>query len=42
MSSRKSAAGPHPVEADRLAQDRVVGLDDLLVLTAEWLMSDQP
>jgi hypothetical protein len=42
MSSRKYSAGPQPVEADRLAQDCFVGLNDLLDLAAEWLMPDQP
>jgi hypothetical protein len=42
MSSRKCASGPHPVEADLAGQDCVVGLDDLLVFAAEWLMPAQP
>jgi hypothetical protein len=36
-----SPTRPHPVEADRLAQDCFVGLDDLLVFAAEWLAPDQ-
>ncbi len=38
----KCYAGPHPVEADLGGQDCFVGLDDLLVVAAEWLLPDQP